>query len=230
MLPRGCDSPARRQRTEAEPHTSSTRFSSASRSPELSMTMSAFASRSSREACAAIRALASASDMPRCWTSRSIATSVGTSTTTTAASPRRPVSTRRGTSSTTRWSVSCSAAMRRAVSAPTAGMHDPVQVLQGLRVGEDDRGEAGPIESALFVEDRRPEPVDDRRQDGLAGLLELAGDGVRVDHDCPAGGEQTRYRRLPGPDAPGEAHEDHRRTVSPRNGVNHGLEGADHLP
>ena len=215
MLPRGCDTPARWRarsgRARICSHTSATRGSSASRSPELSITMSAFASRSSRDACTATRARASASDMPRCATSRSTATSVGTSTTID-----------RGEPTTTGFDEQRDVEDDDVVGVllgrdPPSRLgadrwvHDLVECLQRLGVVEDDRRRA-PGRS------RRPspsriagaEPLDDRREDGLTRLLQLSGDRVGVDHHRPVAREQARDRRLPGSDAPGEADQDHR--------------------
>ena len=91
------------------------------------------------------------------------------------------------------------------------GMHDRVELLERRRVVEHDRRERGPVEAAVAVEDAGAEPLDDRVEHRLAGLLELSGDRVGVDHHGPPGGQQRGDGRLSGADAAREAHEDHGR-------------------
>lgn len=93
-------------------------------------------------------------------------------------------------------------------------VHDAIEVLQGLRVGEDDRGDHGAVQRAVGCDDLRAEALGHPRQHRRAGLLQVADDGVRVhDHRAPLG-EQRADGGLAGTDTTGEADEDHRATVA----------------
>ncbi len=128
-------------------------------------------------------------------------------------------------------------------------MHDRVQLFERRGVVEHDRREHRPVQPAVAVENPGAEPLDDRVQHRLAGLLELPGDRVGVDDDGPPGGQERGDGRLPGADAAREAHEDHAPDRTGRSGessgaggrvvgsqrvrnvgLNHESERADHLP
>ena len=137
-------------------HSSSTWASRWARSPPLSITRSApgdalLAGDLLGDAGPARRPRPS----PRNVTSRSTATSVGTSTTMTAANSRPGLTLSNGVSSTTTRSVSASASMRRAISSRTAGWTMLVEVLQGGVVVERDRRQRRPVELAVGPDDHR---------------------------------------------------------------------------
>ncbi len=116
-------SATRRRSARSSPQTRSTSWCRWSTSPELSITKSAPSRRSARSGWAAIRARASSSDMPRCPTSRSRASSGGASTTTTAASDSssRWATLSRGMSMTTMRSLPAWASFCSIIATPMAG-------------------------------------------------------------------------------------------------------------
>ena len=128
------------------------------------MTWVAIARRSSRDTWFAIRALASASSMPRDATSRSTAVSTGTSTTTVALRPSRGRSARSGKSSTTTSSVLAGVVDAAGDLDGERRVDDVVQCLQRGLVVEHDLGHRGPVE--------RPVVADDLGAEALGHLLE----------------------------------------------------------
>ena len=192
-------------------HTSATFASNASRPPELSTMMSAFARRSSRDACTATRALCVRLDHPSLL-DQALDRDVG----------RHVDHDDRGEPSPAGLDEEgyvehddVIGVLLRGEPASgldaDRGMHDRVELFERRRVVEHDRRERGPVEAAVAVADSGAEPLDDRVEHRLAGLLELSGDRVGVDHHGPAGGQERGDGRLSGADAAREAHEDHGR-------------------
>ena len=94
-------------------------------------------------------------------------------------------------------------------------MGEPVEIGQGVGIGEDRRppapaGRCWPSGR----DDRRTEVVDHRLVGGPARLQDLAGDGVGVDHAGAPRGQAGGHGRLAGADTAGEAHEQHGRQRS----------------
>ena len=160
---------------------------SSSGAPELSITKSAFASRSSRVAWRAMRARASASSMPRNRTSRSTAMSIGSvdddhpgdgiaAVLDRAAARRAPRP--RSVPSV----LAHPLADRRARS---AGCVIALSSLQQLGVGEHERRERGPVERPSSATTSAPNRSTIATNTRRARLLQLAGDRVGVDDDRP---------------------------------------------
>ena len=92
---------------------------------------------------------------------------------------------------------------------PDRRVGECLEVAQGGRVPEDHPPERRPVEATVGAEHVRPEPVGHRGQRRRAGLDDLAGHGIRVDHHGAERRQQGRHGRLSGPDSPGEAHAQH---------------------
>ena len=198
-------------------HTSATR-GAARRVPRVVDHDVRFASRSSRDACTATRARASGSDMPRCSTRRSTATS-----------GRHVDHDDRGEPATSGLDQQRDVEHDDVVGVvlgrdPASrlgadrGMDDRVECLQRLRVVEDDRGEPRTVEAAVAVEDRRAEPLDDGREHRLPGSCSSRVIASASITTAPWAASRRRDGRLAGADASGEADQDHRAcaTTSPR--------------
>jgi hypothetical protein len=94
---------------------------------------------------------------------------------------------------------------------------------------EDDGGHRRPVERAVGGDDAGPEALDHGLEHGLARHLQRLRDGVGVDDDGAACGEQGRHGRLPGADPARQSHEEHRRNVPSviRNAPTDDLHGRD---
>src|SRR5262249_35476246 len=95
------------------------------------------------------------------------------------------------------------------------GVHDLLERLLRLGVGEHDCRHRGAVEATVGADDARAELLDHLREHGHARLLELARDRVGVDDHRAALGEHRCDRRLPGADASREADEQHPATLEP---------------
>ncbi len=84
-------------------------------------------------------------------------------------------------------------------------MGDGVEFGALRRVGEDDAGELGAIETPIGEEHVRSERRRDLLQGGLAGLDHLARQLIGVDHLRPEPGKHLRHHRLAGSDPAGKA-------------------------
>jgi hypothetical protein len=60
-------------------------------------------------------------------------------------------------------------------------MHNRIQVCPCLRVRQHELSERPPVEGTVGLQDLASKAPDDGVEDGLARLLELVGDGVRID-------------------------------------------------
>jgi hypothetical protein len=88
-------------------------------------------------------------------------------------------------------------------------VHDPVEVLEGVRVVEDDLGHRGPVEGAVLADDAGAEALDHGLVHGHARLLQLLDHGVGVEHHRALRLEQGVHRGLPRPDPTGEPEHQH---------------------
>ncbi len=86
---------------------------------------------------------------------------------------------------------------------------EPLQILPGVRVVEDELGERGTIEGAVVPNDVGAEPVDDPLVGPTARLLNLVDDRVSVDDRRAALGEERRDRRLPAADSSRQPNDQH---------------------
>src|SRR5690606_12420170 len=93
------------------------------------------------------------------------------------------------------------------------GVDDPVEDLELLGIGEDDRAEPRPVEGAVGPQHLVAERLDDLGEPGGARLDDLACDLVGVDHDRAALGEPAGHLALAGTDSAGETDLQHARSI-----------------
>ena len=92
----------------------------------------------------------------------------------------------------------------------------PFKRLALLVVTEGDRGQCGPIQRAVVVQDVVAERVDELAQPLGARFDHLSGDHVAVDDDAAELTERRGHRRLSGTDTAGQAYAQHRTSLSGR--------------
>jgi hypothetical protein len=91
-------------------------------------------------------------------------------------------------------------------------MHDGVELLELLRLGEHDAAERSAIDQAVGGQDRRAPSLDDRRIRLRSELHRPAREDVGIDDRRPALAQELRDGRFPAADVAGEADEEHARS------------------
>ena len=97
------------------------------------------------------------------------------------------------------------------MATPMAGWVMALSRPAALVVGEDDRGQRGPVDGAVRVDDPGTEAVDQGLIGRTARGHHLAGDLVGVDERGAAGHQQVGHGGLARPDAAGEPDGEHQR-------------------
>ena len=174
--------------------------------PVLSTTWVAIASRSSRVACAAMRASASSRVQPRS-SHHPLHLQLGGGVDHDAPRRRTPARPHLGQQRDVVDDDRVLGRCRLELGAAPVDQRvdDRLEPPAGVGVGEDERAHGGPVEVAVGREQVGPELLDDRRQPGRTPRHDLARDEVGVDDDGPELGEDRRHGALAGCDAPGQA-------------------------
>ena len=91
------------------------------------------------------------------------------------------------------------------------GMDDPVECLHRVGVAEHTGGQRGTVERAILADHIAAEPFGNRVEDGRSGPLHVTHDLIGIDQHRTTVHQHLADRRLPGADAAGQSHQDHRR-------------------